>query len=79
MENATRFQNLEVLGNIEIHGTAKNGGMKETDFKVTAADAVAAAGAAPTKAEFDAVVTLVNELKAKHNKLVKQLITGATT
>lgn len=49
------------------------------DFKVTAADAAAAAGAAPTKAEFDAVVTLVNELKAKHNKLVKQLATGKAT
>lgn len=73
MENATRLQNLEV------HGATKNGGMKEADFKVTAADAAAAAGATPTKAEFDAVVTLVNELKAKHNKLVKQLATGKAT
>lgn len=73
MENATRLQNLEV------HGATKNGGMKEADFKVAAADAAAAAGAAPTKAEFDAVVTLVNELKAKHNKLVKQLATGKAT
>ena len=53
--------------------------MKEADFKVAAADAAAAAGATPTKAEFDAVVTLVNELKAKHNKLVKQLATGKAT
>ena len=75
MENATRLQNLEVLGDLEVHGATKNGGMKEADFKVTAA----AAGAAPTKAEFDAVVTLVNELKAKHNKLVKQLATGKAT
>lgn len=73
MENATRLQNLEVLG------ATKNGGMKEANFKVTAADAAAAAGAAPTKAEFDAVVTLVNELEAKHNKLVKQLATGKAT
>ena len=56
MENATRLQNLEVLGDLEVHGATKNGGMKEADFKVTAADAAAAAGAAPTKAEFDAVV-----------------------
>ena len=77
MENATRLQNLEVLGDLEVHGATKNGGMKEADFKVTAA--AAAAGAAPTKAEFDAVVTLVNELKAKHNKLVKQLATGKAT
>lgn len=79
MENAPRLQNLEVLGDLEVHGATKNGGMKEADFKVTAADAAAAAGAAPTKAEFDAVVTLVNELKAKHNKLVKQLATGKAT
>lgn len=59
MENATRLQNLEVLGDLEVHGATKNGGMKEADF--------------------DAVVTLVNELKAKHNKLVKQLATGKAT
>lgn len=35
-------------------------------------DAVAAV-AAPTKAEFDKVVTLVNELKADHNALVSAL------
>ena len=37
MENATRLQNLEVLGDLEVHGATKNGGMKEADFKVTAA------------------------------------------
>ena len=35
--------------------------------KTSKADAVAAAGSAPTKAEFDAVVELVNDLKAKYN------------
>lgn len=79
MENATRLQNLEVLGDLEVHGATKNGSMKEADFKVTAADTAAVTGAAPTKAEFDAVVTLVNELKDKHNKLVKQLATGKAT
>lgn len=39
----------------------------------TAANATAAAGAAPTKAEYDAVVTLVNELKADLNKVVTAL------
>ena len=63
----TRFTNLEVTG------TFKQSGLKEADFKVTAADAAAAAGSAPTKAEFDAVVTLANELKADLNKLVKQM------
>lgn len=37
---------------------------------VTAADPAAAAGAAPTKAEFDAVVTLAKELKAKLNSVI---------
>lgn len=39
----------------------------------TAADAAAAAGAAPTKAEYDALVALANELKADHNALVNAL------
>lgn len=34
---------------------------------VTSPNATAAVGANPTKAEFDAVVTLVNELKARVN------------
>lgn len=66
----TRFTNLEVTG------VLKNSGIKETDFKITSADAAAAAGTAPTKAEFDAVVTLANELKADLNKFVKQLTSG---
>lgn len=42
--------------------------------KVTPANAAAAAGAAPDKAEFDAVVTLVNEAKACFNLLVDELV-----
>lgn len=38
-----------------------------------AADAVAAAGAAPTKAEYDAVVALANELKHDLNAVVAAL------
>ena len=37
---------------------------------VASANATAAAGDAPTKAEFDAVVTLVNELKTQVNDLI---------
>lgn len=66
----TRFTDLEVTG------VLKNSGIKEADFKITSADATAAAGEAPTKAEFDAVVTLANELKADLNKFVKQLTSG---
>lgn len=53
MDKYTRLTNLEVTGKLLVGGG------------VSAPDAAAAAGAAPTKAEFDAVVTLVNELKAK--------------
>lgn len=67
MPKYTRFTNLEVTGEL------KHAGLKETDYKVTAANAAAAAGAAPTKAEFDAVVTLCNELKADYNKLLAAL------
>lgn len=38
--------------------------------KVASADAKAAAGAAPTKAEFDAVVKLANELKKTLNSML---------
>lgn len=64
MADYTRFTNLEVMGDFKLGGTAK------TAATVTSADAAAAAGSTPTKAEFDAVVALVNELKAKHNALI---------
>lgn len=38
--------------------------------KVAAADAEAAAGPSPTKAEFDAVVKLANELKKTLNSML---------
>ena len=37
--------------------------------KIATPDAVEAAGATPTAEEFDAVVTLVNEMKAKLNAI----------
>jgi len=40
---------------------------------VTSPNAVAAAGATPTKAEYDAVVTLANELKTDFNSLITAL------
>lgn len=64
MAEYTRFTNLEVTGDFRLNGAAK------TAATVTSANAAAAAGTAPTKAEFDAVVALVNELKAKHNALI---------
>lgn len=67
MGKYTRFTDLEVTGALKL------GGVKQSGSKVTAADAAAAAGAAPTKAEFDAVVTLVNDLKAKYNALIAKI------
>lgn len=67
MGKYTRFTDLEVTGELKL------GGVKQSGSKVTTADAAAAAGAAPTKAEFDAVVTLVNDLKAKYNALVAKI------
>nr|DAL51638.1 MAG TPA_asm: hypothetical protein [Caudoviricetes sp.] len=67
MADYTRFTNVEVTGELKVGGVSASGA------KVTAANAAAAAGAAPTKAEFDAVVTLANELKTKYNALVSSL------
>ena len=44
--------------------------MAQSVAAVASADAVAAASETPTKAEFDAVVTLCNELKAQVNDLI---------
>ena len=57
------------LTNLEVTGTLKQSGL--TAGKVTAADAAAAAGATPTKVEFDALVTLANANKAAINALIK--------
>ena len=43
---------------------------------VASANATAAAGDAPTKAEFDAVVTLANELKTQVNDLITKAKTA---
>jgi hypothetical protein len=74
MANATRLTNLEVKG-LDVKGTAKLGITKAT-YKTTKSDGAAAAGTAPTKAEYDAVVALVNDLKAKYNALVTALADG---
>jgi len=79
MNNATRLTNLEVTGDLEVKGKNILSGLTENTYKVTSTDATAAASTAPTKAEFDAVVTLANEIKADYNKLLKQLCTGSDT
>lgn len=67
------------LTNLEVTGKNVSKGLKKSTYTVTAANGASAAGTAPTKAEFDAVVTLCNELKTKLNKLVSQLSTGSDT
>lgn len=49
--------------------------LRTGSISVTSPNGVAAAGANPTKAEYDAVVTLVNELKADLNALIAALRT----
>ena len=54
--------------------TSALGGVKKSSgvAAVSSAKAIAAAGDAPTKAEFDAVVTLCNELKTKLNDFISK-------
>ena len=77
MADATRFTNLEVKGEVKAKKTKI--ALTKATYTATSTDPTAAASTAPTKAEFDAVVTLIKELKTKHNKLVSQIITGSDT
>lgn len=77
MAEYTRLTNLEVTG--EIKAPKVELGLTQSTYTATSTDPTAAASTAPTKAEFDAVVTLIKELKSKYNKLVSQLITGSDT
>lgn len=77
MAEFTKLTNLEVTGQLKA-GKIVDGITKST-YTATSTDPTAAASTAPTKAEFDAVVTLIKELKTKHNKLVSQLATGSDT
>lgn len=58
------------MGRLAGRNMRKQADVNTAARSVVAPNAVAAVGAAPTKAEFDAVVTLANELKADHNALV---------
>lgn len=77
MADYTRLTDLEVTG--EIKTPKVKLGVTKATYTATSADPAAAASSAPTKAEFDAAVTLLKELKSKHNKLVSQLTTGSDT
>lgn len=56
---------------VDIHESNRRTGRAQDS--IASADGVAAAGATPTKAEFDAVVTLVNEIKTVVNGLLSKL------
>lgn len=71
MRGYTKLTDLEVTGRLKAGGVTI--GIDPDDYEVTEDDAQAAAGSAPTKAEFDAVVALCNELKEKHNAMVAAL------
>lgn len=73
MADYTRLTNLEVTGELKVSGLTK------ATYTVTSDNATAAAGSAPTAAEFLKVVTLANELKEKLNKLASQVATGSDT
>ena len=77
MPDYTKLTNLEVTGDLKAATTKI--GLTTSTYLATSTDPTAAASTAPTKAEFDAVVTLIKELKSKHNKLVNQLATGSDT
>ena len=77
MAKYTKLTNLEVTGDLKAPKVEL--GLTAATYTATSDDPTAAASTAPTKAEFDAVVTLIKELKSKHNKLVNQLITGSDT
>lgn len=77
MADATRFTDLEINGEVKAKKTKI--GLTKATYTATSTDPTAAASTAPTKAEFDAVVTLIKELKSKYNKLVSQIITGSDT
>lgn len=78
MKAYTRLTNLDVTGELAANQT-KIKGVTAATFAVTAADATVTLDTAPTAAEFASAVTLLNELKAKHNKLVTYLRTGSAT
>ena len=67
----TRFTNVEVAGDLKAGSLQLD--IDADDYEVTEDDAEAAAGSAPTKAEFDAVVDLCNEIKEKYNALLEKL------
>ena len=62
-----------VLENLELTGKLKLSGQKASIRKTDKANAPAAAGSAPTKAEFDALAALCNDLKAKYNALAEAI------
>lgn len=73
MADYTVLTNLEVTGDLKASGGM---GLTKATYTVTSDNATAAASTAPTKTEFDKVVTLVNEIKADLNKLVEKLADG---
>ena len=71
MDSYTTFTNVLVTNDLKAGSLHLD--IDADDYEVTEDDAAAAAGSAPTKAEFDAVVDLCNEIKEKYNELLEKL------
>lgn len=71
-EKSVTAKDITASGDLTAKNIVATSGFKASGTAaVTAADATAAANDdGPTKAEFDAVVTLANELKAKLNTII---------
>lgn len=71
--NSTLDQKVAILNSLdEALGTAK----AAARTNVTTANAAVAAGVNPTKAEYDAAVALLNDLKTAFNDLLTKLRTA---
>lgn len=60
----------------DVNGVTKTVTHNTTIASVTSANGAAAAGASPTKAEYDVVVALANESKTKLNSVIATLKTA---
>lgn len=81
-KNTTQDADIASLKKKAVNATTSTPGFVKQTSKIDAvgaADATAAASQAPTKAEFDKLVTLSNETKSKLNALIAALKTAGIT
>ena len=76
MFRPTRFDDEQVRKNLYVAGKLVIGGIERNVYEVTLNNASPAEGTAPTKAEYDELCSLVNQIKTKYNALLTLLSTG---